>query len=84
MGKYSPTFKWEMESRNIRSVCGMCDWHVDYTSVAATRAHLLAHPDHIVALVSTTTTLMSLDRDTTTPVETPVWPGLLEVSDVQT
>ena len=72
MVKYKPNVKWEEDSRTLRAVCGMCEWHVIDTSIAVARVHVLANPTHIVATVATITTLLSIADGPGDVVETPL------------
>jgi hypothetical protein len=72
MVKYRPSLEWKESERTMRAVCGMCDWHATDCSVAIARAHVLAHPAHIVATVATITTLLSIADSPGDVVETPL------------
>ena len=76
MAKYAPKFKWDQGDRIVRVVCGMCpDWGSAEGSVALARAHLAAHPTHIVGVVTTTTVLMFIDQATSNVGEVEVTPS---------
>jgi len=73
MGKYVPKFKWDNGQRTVRVMCGMCpDWGMADASMALARAHLAAHPTHIVGIVTTAVILLSVDADTDAVRQTPV------------
>lgn len=63
MAKYAPTFEWTPAETNRRAVCGMCDGVEIAPTLPSVRAHLLAHRDHVIALVATTTTLLHIPRE---------------------
>lgn len=70
--KYAPTLTWTPDGRTRRVVCGMCPDVELSPSIAGAKAHLLAHPNHIIAVVATTTTLLSIGDPPDTFVQTPI------------
>jgi hypothetical protein len=72
MIKYRPSVEWKESKRTLRAVCGLCEWSQTGCSLAIARAHVLAHPTHIVATVATITTLLSIADTPGDVVETPL------------
>lgn len=72
MAKYKPIVNWQPDGRVMRAICGMCPDVEISPSLPGARAHLFAHPTHVVAMVTTSTTLLSMVDTEDEPVATPV------------
>jgi hypothetical protein len=83
MVKYAPMLSWTEQDRTMRAVCGLCDWHVADCTIAIARAHVLAHPTHIVATVATVTTLLHIKPAEIDVTETPLLGVRREAERVQ-
>lgn len=72
MSKYKPIVDWKPAGRVMRATCGMCPGVEIAPNLPSVRVHLFAHPTHVIAMVTTATTLLSMVDTEDDIVATPV------------
>ena len=56
MPSYSPALVWFGQTKYTRASCQSCEWMDETSSLAACRAHILAHSGHVLIMTTVVST----------------------------